>query len=44
MLDFGVLDVLMSVRREEFVPEIYKSLALSEAEIPLGHGGNMLIR
>ncbi len=43
VLDFGVLDVLMSVRREEFVPEIYKSLALSEAEIPLGHGGSMLI-
>ncbi len=43
VLDFGVLDVLMSVRREEFVPETYKSLALSEAEIPLGHGGSMLI-
>lgn len=43
VLDFGVLDVLMSVRREEFVPEAYKSLALSEAEIPLGHGASMLI-
>ena len=43
VLDFGVLDLLMSVRREEFVPEAYKSLALSEAEIPLGHGASMLI-
>lgn len=43
VLDFGVLDTLMSVRREEFVPEAYKSLALSEAEIPLGHGASMLI-
>lgn len=43
VLDFGVLDLLMSVRREEFVPEEYKSLALSEAEIPLGHGGSMLV-
>ena len=34
VLDFGVLDVLMSVRREEFVPEAYKGVALSEAEIP----------
>ena len=43
VLDFGVLDLLMSIRREEFVPEAYKSLALSEAEIPLGHGASMLI-
>ncbi|MCK6388416.1 protein-L-isoaspartate O-methyltransferase family protein [Zoogloea sp.] len=43
VLDFDVLDLLMSVRREEFVPEAYKSLALSEAEIPLGNGGSMLI-
>lgn len=43
VLDFDVLDLLMSVRREEFVPEAYKALALSEAEIPLGHGASMLI-
>lgn len=43
VLDFDVLDLLMSVRREEFVPEAYKSLALSEAEIPLGNGASMLI-
>ena len=34
VLDFGVLDVLMSVRREEFVPEAYKGVALSEADGP----------
>jgi protein-L-isoaspartate(D-aspartate) O-methyltransferase len=43
VLDFGVLDLLMSVRREEFVPEAYKSLALSEGQIPLGHGASMLV-
>ncbi|MDD3352807.1 protein-L-isoaspartate O-methyltransferase [Zoogloea sp.] len=43
VLDFGVLDLLMSVRREEFVPEAYKSLALSEGQIPLGHGSSMLV-
>ncbi|MBP8132637.1 MULTISPECIES: protein-L-isoaspartate O-methyltransferase [Zoogloea] len=43
VLDFGVLDLLMSVRREEFVPEAYKSLALSEGLIPLGHGASMLV-
>ncbi len=39
VLDFDVLDLLMSVRREEFVPEAYKGLALSEAVIPLGKSG-----
>ena len=43
VLDFGVLDLLMSIRREEFVPEAYKALALSEAAIPLGHGASMLV-
>lgn len=43
VLDFGVLDTLMSVRREEFVPEAYKTLALSEGIIPLGHGASMLV-
>ena len=43
VLDFSVLDLLMSIRREEFVPEAYKSVALSEAPIPLGHGASMLV-
>ncbi|MCP5237882.1 MAG: protein-L-isoaspartate O-methyltransferase [Zoogloeaceae bacterium] len=42
VLDFDVLDLLMEVRREEYVPSAYKALALSEAEIPLGHGATML--
>ncbi|MCB1956421.1 MAG: protein-L-isoaspartate O-methyltransferase [Rhodocyclaceae bacterium] len=42
VLDFDVLDLLMEVRREEYVPPAMKSLALSEAEIPLGHGASML--
>jgi protein-L-isoaspartate(D-aspartate) O-methyltransferase len=42
VLDFSVLDLLMSIRREEFVPEPYKSLALSEGLIPLGHDASML--
>ncbi|MDY0012909.1 MAG: protein-L-isoaspartate O-methyltransferase [Rhodocyclaceae bacterium] len=42
VLDTDVLDLLMTVRREEFVPEAYRSLALSEAEIPLPAGQLML--
>ncbi len=41
VLDFDVLDLLMEVRREEYVPPALKSLALSEAEIQLGHGAKM---
>ncbi|MCB1887974.1 MAG: protein-L-isoaspartate O-methyltransferase [Rhodocyclaceae bacterium] len=41
VLDFDVLDLLMEVRREEYVPPAMKSLALSEAEIQLGHGATM---
>ncbi|MCB1916843.1 MAG: protein-L-isoaspartate O-methyltransferase [Rhodocyclaceae bacterium] len=42
VLDFDVLDLLMQVRREEYVPPAHRALALSEAEIPLGHGASML--
>ncbi|MCB1908586.1 MAG: protein-L-isoaspartate O-methyltransferase [Rhodocyclaceae bacterium] len=42
VLDFDVLDLMMDSRREEYVPPAYKALALSEAEIPLGHGATML--
>lgn len=42
VLDTDVLDLLMAVRREEFVPEAYRPLALSEAEIPLPGGQAML--
>jgi protein-L-isoaspartate(D-aspartate) O-methyltransferase len=37
-----VLDLLLVVRREEFVPEAYKHLAFSDTEIPLPGGENML--
>src|SRR5690606_6585278 len=38
VLDQAVLDLLYVVRREEFVPEGYKSLAFSDLEIPIGKG------
>ena len=42
VLDQQVLDLLFAVRREEFVPEQYRSLAFVDMEIPLGHGEKML--
>ena len=35
VLDFGVLELLEMVRREEFVPEAYRSMAFMDIEIPL---------
>ena len=42
VLDQAVLDLLLTVRREEFVPERFRSLAFADMEIPLGHGEVML--
>jgi protein-L-isoaspartate(D-aspartate) O-methyltransferase len=42
VLDQQVLDLLFRVRREEFVPEKYRTLAFADLEIPLGHGEKML--
>ncbi len=42
VLDQEVLDLLFTVRREEFVPAQYRSLAFVDMEIPLGHGAAML--
>ena len=42
VLDQAVLDTLAEVRREEFVPPQYRSLAFVDMEIPLGHGEAML--
>lgn len=42
VLDQEVLDLLFAVRREEFVPAQYRSLAFVDTEIPLGHGEKML--
>ncbi len=41
VLDQTVLDLLFKLRREEFVPAPYRSLAFVDMEIPLGHGESM---
>ena len=42
VLDPNVLDLLMTVKREEFVPEKSRALAFADVEIPIGHGQVML--
>jgi protein-L-isoaspartate(D-aspartate) O-methyltransferase len=42
VLDQQVLDLLLRVRREDFVPDQYRMLAFADLEIPLGHGEKML--
>ncbi|QID16962.1 protein-L-isoaspartate O-methyltransferase [Nitrogeniibacter mangrovi] len=42
VLDQDVLESMLTVKREEFVPAQYRSLAFSEAEIPIGCGQIML--
>jgi protein-L-isoaspartate(D-aspartate) O-methyltransferase len=42
VLDPTVLDLLVRVRREEFVPQKYRDLAFTDMEIPLGYGEHML--
>lgn len=42
VLDQMVLDLLARVKREEFVPPQYRSLAFVDMEIPIGHGAKML--
>jgi len=42
VLDQAVLDTLAAVKREEFVPPQYRSLAFVDMDIPLGHGEAML--
>ena len=41
VLDQDVLDLLFAVRREEFVPAAYRSLAFADLEIPLPGGERM---
>jgi protein-L-isoaspartate(D-aspartate) O-methyltransferase len=41
VLDPEVLDLLFTVRREEFVPPAYRLLAFADLEIPLGDGESM---
>lgn len=42
VLDPAVLELLFKVKREDFVPAAYQSLAFADIEIPLGHGQNMM--
>ena len=42
VLDQHVLDALMTVRREEFVPQQYRQLAFAETPVPIGCGQVML--
>ena len=41
VLDPAVLELLFTVKREEFVPAAYRSLAFADLEIPLGDGQRM---
>ena len=41
VLDPAVLDLLYTVRREDFVPLAYRELAFADVEIPLGGGEAM---
>lgn len=38
VLDPKVLDLLHEIKREVFVPEVYRALAFADLEIPLGEG------
>jgi len=42
VLDPSVLDLLIKVRREDFVPAKFRNLAFTDMEVPLGHGECML--
>jgi protein-L-isoaspartate(D-aspartate) O-methyltransferase len=42
VLDPAVLELLFTVRREDFVPAAYRSLAFVDMEIPIGHGELMM--
>ncbi|HAN56127.1 MAG TPA: protein-L-isoaspartate O-methyltransferase [Betaproteobacteria bacterium] len=42
VLDQDVLNLLSKVKREEFVPQTYRTLAFVDMEIPLGHGEAMM--
>ena len=42
VLDQGVLDLLFTVKREDFVPAAYRAIAFTDMEIPLGHDQVMM--
>jgi protein-L-isoaspartate(D-aspartate) O-methyltransferase len=41
VLDQDILDLLFTVRREEFVPHAYREIAFADLEIPLPNGARM---
>lgn len=41
VLNQNVLDLLAQVKREDFVPPVYRSLAFADMEISIGHGEAM---
>ena len=42
VLDQGVLDALLQLPRDAFVPDAFRQLAYSDTRIPLGHGKFMM--
>ncbi|RXR08833.1 protein-L-isoaspartate O-methyltransferase family protein [Pseudoxanthomonas composti] len=42
VLDLRVLNVLSTLPREAFVPELHRALAYSDIELPIGHGQKMM--
>ncbi len=42
VLDLRVLEVISGVQREQYVPELHRSLAYTDVEIPLGGGQRMM--
>lgn len=41
VLDPAVLELLTRVKREDFLPEVYRSLAFVDMPVPIGHGESM---
>ena len=42
VLDPDVLELLFTVKREEFVPPEHRTIAFADLDVPLGHGESML--
>jgi len=42
VLNAGILNVLKTVPREQFVPTGFEALAFADTEIPIGHGQTMM--
>jgi protein-L-isoaspartate(D-aspartate) O-methyltransferase len=43
VLDPKVLDLFLKVKREDYVPQVYRTLAFADMEIPLGAGDLMWV-